>query len=100
MRYLESVLYCVMVQGIACKLDSPAFQHLHAATEAVLGESKPYSITGSLPLVGDLQEAGFDVQVCGYGHSSVYHGDNEYCSLSSMKHAFHILCGILDRYNQ
>ena len=29
----------------------------------MLGESKPYSICGSLPLVGDLQEAGFDVQV-------------------------------------
>lgn len=51
------------MQGIACKLDSKGFKRLHEATQEVLGESKPYSICGSLPLVGDLQEAGFDVQV-------------------------------------
>ena len=74
--------------------------HLHTATEDVLGESKPYSVTGSLPLVGDLQAAGFDVQICGYGHSSVYHGDNEYCSLSAMENGFKILCGIINKYNE
>jgi len=36
---------------------------LREATEAVLGECKPFSITGSLPLVGDMQAAGFDIQV-------------------------------------
>lgn len=91
--------YCV-IQGIAVNLDSDAFKHLHAATGDVLGESKPYSITGSLPLVGDMQEAGYDVQICGYGHSSVYHGDNEYCSISAMQNAFNIFCGLLDRYNK
>ena len=45
---------------------------------------------GSLPLVGDMQEAGFDLQICGYGLSSVYHGLNEYCSLSDMQAAFKI----------
>ena len=80
-------------------LDSPAFMHLHTATGDVLGESKPYSITGSLPLVGDLQVAGFDVQIYGYGHFSVYHGDNEYCCLSAMENAFKILCGIINKYN-
>ena len=50
-------------QGIACNLDSVGFQRLDEATQEVLGESKPYSICGSLPLVGDLQRAGFDVQV-------------------------------------
>ena len=43
--------------GLAVKLDSPTFAHLHASTGEILGESKPYSITGSLPLVVDLQEA-------------------------------------------
>ena len=81
-------------------LDSPAFKHLNEATGEVLGESKPYSLTGSLPLVGDLQENGFDVQLTGFGESSVYHGDNEYCSLSTMEKAFKILCGLLNRYNQ
>ena len=42
------------------------------------------SICGSLPLVGDMQEAGFDLQISGYGKSSVYHGNNEYCSLNDM----------------
>ena len=44
-------------------LDSDAFKKLEEATKEVMGECKPYSITGSLPLVGDLQQAGFDVQV-------------------------------------
>ena len=45
-------------QGIACNLDSDGFKKLNEATKEVMGESRPYSITGSLPLVGDLQEAG------------------------------------------
>lgn len=50
-------------QGIACNLNSDAFKKLNEATKEVMGESDPYSITGGLPLVKDLQEAGFDVQV-------------------------------------
>ena len=57
------------LQGIACNLDSDAFKKLEEATKEVMGECKPYSITGSLPLVGDLQQAGFDVQVCQHGGS-------------------------------
>ena len=57
------------LQGIACNLDSDGFKKLDEATRDVLGESNPYSICGSLPLVGDLQNAGFkDVQV-----ALVYH---------------------------
>ena len=44
-------------------MDSSGFKNLHEATGEVLGESKPFSICGSLPLVGDLQKAGFDIQV-------------------------------------
>jgi len=85
-------------KGIACKLDSPGYKALCDATDAVKGSHKAYSICGSLPLVGDLQEAGFDVQISGYGKSSVYHCDNEYCLLSDMKDAFKILmqCIILN----
>jgi len=36
---------------------------LREATQSVIGECEPYSVTGSLPLVGDMQEAGFDIQV-------------------------------------
>eukprot|EP01050_Picozoa_sp_SAG11_P012230 SAG11_NODE_1348_length_5137_cov_3.785232_4_plen_222_part_00 len=135
-------------KGIACRLDSPGYAALVAATEEIKGSAKPYSITGSLPLVGDLQEAGFDVQVyrnrsphsrqayyepqpyppepsptlqsvcalsacidrspcvgvlvrqvCGYGLSSVYHGDDEYCSLNDMKDAEKILGRVIDLCN-
>ena len=87
-------------QGIAADLESPAFKHLNESTAEVLGESKPFSLTGSIPLAGDLQKDGFDVQLCGYGHSSVYHGDNEYCSLSNMENGFKILCRVISKYNQ
>ena len=44
-------------------MDSQAFKFLHEATKEVIGKSEPFSICGSLPLVGDLQKAGFDIQV-------------------------------------
>ena len=40
------------------------------------------------------------LQVCGYGHSSVYHGDNEYCTLSHIKNALQIFVHILNKFNQ
>jgi acetylornithine deacetylase len=58
--------------GIACNLKSIGFQALYEATATVLGEAKPFSIGGSLPLVRELQEQGFDVQISGYGFSSRY----------------------------
>ena len=64
---------------------------LSGAIAAVKGEVKPFSISGSLPLVRDLQRAGFDLTLVGFGKSSVYHGDNEYCCLSDMKDALQIL---------
>ncbi len=56
--------------GVACKIDSKGYHALVRATEVVLGTAKPYSIGGSLPLIRDLQDAGFDVQISGYGSSS------------------------------
>ncbi|XP_065912239.1 uncharacterized protein [Dysidea avara] len=50
------------MMGIACQLDSVGHIALREATQSVIGECKPYSITGSLPLVGDMQAAGFDIQ--------------------------------------
>jgi acetylornithine deacetylase len=61
------------------------------ATEKVIGEVKPYSIGGSLPLVNELQSKGFDVQITGYGMSSRYHADNEAASLTDMKNAVKIM---------
>ncbi|KAJ0402850.1 hypothetical protein ATCC90586_004537 [Pythium insidiosum] len=83
-------------EGIACSLDSLGFKSLTKAITTVLGEAKPFSISGSLPLVRDLQRAGFDLILVGFGKSSVYHGDNEYCQLSDMSNAVKILAHFID----
>jgi acetylornithine deacetylase len=38
-----------------------------------------------------MQRSGFDLTLVGFGKSSVYHGDNEFCQLSDMKDALKIL---------
>ena len=81
--------------GIACKLDSAGYKALCAATEKILGTSNPYSVGGSLPLVGTMQAQGFDIQITGYGLTKVYHADNEYASLADMKNGFKILALLL-----
>lgn len=52
------------------------FKALCDAFTAVTGDCKPYSITGSLPCIRDLQEAGFDVQTLGFGKLAAYHSNN------------------------
>eukprot|EP00850_Spirogloea_muscicola_P023359 SM000351S13210 [mRNA] locus=s351:28287:32278:+ [translate_table: standard] len=89
----------VQMSGVACRLDSPGFKALCAATEAVVGHVKPYSITGSLPLIRELQDAGFDVQTVGYGVMATYHARNEYCLLSDFQQGFRVLCHIIEQLN-
>ena len=83
------------MEGIACHLDSPGLKALTDATADVKGVGKPYAITGSLPLVRQLQSEGFDVQIVGYGNSATYHADNEYASLQDMKDAYQILLRVI-----
>jgi len=83
------------MEGIACHLKSEGNAALVAATREVLGEAKPYSICGSLPLVRNLQRGGFDVQMTGFGLMSTYHADNEYAKLSDMANGFRILLGVV-----
>ena len=85
-----------LLSGIACNRDSPAYKAICTAIDEVKGSCVPYSICGSLPLVGDMQEAGFDIQLIGFGKSSVYHADNEYCLLSDMADAVKILTKVID----
>ena len=87
------------MRGIACSLDSPGFHALVEAVKIVKGDVNPYSIGGSLPLVQDLKEAGFDVQITGFGLSKRYHANNEYCKLSDMKNASRILSYYLTSVN-
>ncbi|PPD79570.1 hypothetical protein GOBAR_DD23508 [Gossypium barbadense] len=81
--------------GVACDLNSRGFHVLCKATEEAVGHVKPYSITGSLPLIRELQDEGFDVQTAGYGLMATYHAKNEYCLLSDMCQGYHVFTGII-----
>ncbi len=87
------------IEGIACKLDSPALAALiEAIRHARPGrEVKPFSLTGSLPLVRDLQRKGFDVQITGFGRSASYHAPNEQASIAHFRDGFAILRELLAR---
>lgn len=87
------------MKGIACDLDSPGFKALSKATQEVLGKCEATSLTGTLPLVGDLKDAGFDIQVCGYGVAKVYHGVNEYAEISGFIAGVRIFSRIVDILN-
>jgi len=85
--------------GVACDINSAGYKALYTATEEVLGECKPESLTGSLPCVGELKEAGFDIQICGYGVEAVYHAINEYAKLSDLKDGTKILVRTIELLN-
>ncbi|KAL6542298.1 hypothetical protein OROMI_023900 [Orobanche minor] len=83
------------LSGVACDLDSRGFHVLCNATKEVVGHVKPYSITGSLPLIRELQDEGFDVQTSGYGLMATYHARNEYCLLSDMCQGYGVFVRII-----
>lgn len=76
--------------GIACDMSSISFRALSDATASVLGDSVHYSIGGSLPLVGNMQADGFDIQIVGYGKSRAYHAANEHADLQHFREATQI----------
>ncbi|KAL0738092.1 hypothetical protein Bca4012_014302 [Brassica carinata] len=86
--------------GVACNLDSRGFHVLCKATEEVVGHVKPYSITGTLPLIRDLKDEGFDVQTSGYGLMATYHAENEYCLLTDMCQGFDVFVRIISQLEQ
>lgn len=88
------------MSGVACNLDSPGFHALCKATEEVVGHVKPYSITGSLPLIRELQDEGFDVQTVGYGLMKTYHAQNEYCLLSDFQQGFQVMTSIIAQLDE
>jgi len=91
----ESEIY----HGIACNIESEGYKAISQATKEVVGTVKPYAVSGSLPLVHELQQAGYDLQISGYGLSKVYHGVNEYCEVSGMKQGFDILSKLITLLN-
>lgn len=82
-----------MMEGIAVDLDSPGLAALKRAMTGVRGEDglNPFSMTGSLPLVRDLQRRGFDVQITGFGRSTFYHAPNEQANVEHFRQGFEIL---------
>lgn len=85
------------IEGVACRLDSPG---LAALTQAIADarpgtEPKAYSMTGSLPLVRDLQRRGFDVQITGFGRAASYHAPNEQAELEHFRQGYRVLLDLL-----
>lgn len=87
------------MEGIACQLDSPGLSALTEAIRHVRGDAgaQPFAMTGSLPLVRDLQRRGFDVQITGFGRSTYYHAPNEQAELEHFRQGFAILRELLLR---
>lgn len=82
-------------EGIACDLNSNGHKALVQATVETLGAARPYSVSGSLPLVRSLQRQGFNLNLDGFGLMSTYHANNEYCLIPDMIKAHEILLRIL-----
>jgi len=86
-------------KGVACDITSPGFLAFNEATSEVMGESIPFSVGGSLPLVWELQQEGYDLQIAGYGLSAKYHGTNEYGKFSDMAKGFRVLQTLIRKLN-
>ncbi|MEB2311363.1 MAG: M20/M25/M40 family metallo-hydrolase [Sorangiineae bacterium] len=86
------------MEGIACDLESPGLAALERAMRSARGADAvaPYSMTGSLPLVRDLQRSGFDVQITGFGRSIYYHAPNEQAKLRDFEDGFVILRELIE----
>jgi len=81
--------------GFAAKLDSEGHKALVQACREARNDVKPFSVNGSLPLVKMMQKEGFDIQLCGFGLMSVYHGVNEYCTMDDMVKAYEVMLRVL-----
>jgi len=84
-------------EGIACNLETEGHKMLVQATKKILGHEKGFSLTGSLPLVRDLQRAGFDVQIVGYGLMKTYHAKNEFALISDYNQGFDVLTDVISQ---
>jgi acetylornithine deacetylase len=88
--------YC----GIAVDTKSDGYKMIADATLQHHPTCTGCSDLGAVPLVADMQKAGVDLQIIGYGVGSVYHGNDEYCTISGMRKGFNILKTLLERAYQ
>ena len=88
------------MRGVYVDMESPGFKALKSSILDIKGKCEPESLTGSLPLVQDMKEAGYDLQMVGFGMSSKYHRPNECCRLSEMADATKILSAFISRVDR
>lgn len=88
--------YC----GVAVDTSSLGYSLIKDATLQHHQTCTGCSDLGAVPLVKDMQDAGVDLQIIGYGIGSVYHGNDEYCTISGMRKGFNILKTLLERAYQ
>lgn len=88
--------YC----GIAVDTASLGYSLIKDATLSHHPTCTGCSDLGAVPLVKEMQMAGVDLQIIGYGVGSVYHGNDEYCTISGMRKGFNILKTLLERAYQ
>lgn len=84
--------YC----GIVTNLESPGYKLIDDATKLHHPNCNSCSDLGAVPLVKQMQDAGIDIQIIGYGIGDVYHGNDEYCTISGMRTGFAILKTLLE----
>lgn len=87
--------YC----GIACDNKSYGYNLIKEATLKHHDNCKGCSDLGAVPLVKEMQDAGIDIQIIGYGNGDAYHANNEYCTISGMEKGFNILRTLLEMAN-
>lgn len=83
-------------KGIMCNLKTNGFKYLQSAVKTVTNNANTYANLGGLPLVLDLAEAGFDVQMIGFGKEIAYHAANEHCLLSDMRNGYNIFVELIN----
>jgi len=81
----------LLYEGVAVNLDSPGHKAMVQAFREAQGSVKPFAVNGTLPLVSQMKKEGFDLQLCGFGLMAVYHGIDEYCTLTDMKTAYEVV---------
>jgi len=86
--------------GVACDMESVGCKALKEAIDKYHpAGSKPFSLTGSLPIIAGLRDNGFDTQCVGFGRMDAYHAVNEYAMVSEYEQGFHICCHVIQNIN-
>lgn len=85
--------------GVACDMESVGYRALCDSIYEVTGEFKPFALTGSLPIIADLQAQGYDVQITGFGRFDAYHAADEYAKLSEFEAGAKIVATLINHLN-